>query len=91
MTGVQTCALPICLVLLVRLRRAGAQSERQVGRAEADKSGQEWHETDEAPPVFEIAAGAEDTEADDNANNAIDAANIGFHNFFWDERCVAEN
>jgi hypothetical protein len=64
---------------LLLFPRAGAQPERKIERTKPEGAGKRWHEADESPPRFKIKARAEDNEASDVAEGAVDAAYVGFH------------
>lgn len=55
---------------------AGVQAEGQIGRTETENAGEERHETGEAPPVVEIVTDTEEANAEEDAENAVNAANI---------------
>lgn len=60
---------------------AGFEAERQVGRAPADQAGGERHDADVTPRGEDVGNGqADENEAEDDTGDAVDAADIAFHN-----------
>ncbi len=64
---------------LLLLARAGAESEGRIRGAVAEGGRQDGYEAGETPPALEIVTGAEEGEAGDEAEGAVDGANVGFH------------
>ncbi len=58
---------------------AGAQTKGQVGGTPAQGSGAEWDEPDETKPVLVVVSSREDDETEDDAKDAIERADVGFH------------
>jgi hypothetical protein len=73
-------------ILSLVLVMASANAEGQIRRAEADYARCQRHNTNPSPRADDACqCGSDQTQSSQNSNNAINAANVCFHDFLLND------